>query len=150
MGENQRQALLNALKLELKFCEMGGYKPVRGRLPVRAAESDPMSMDLLDRGIQRSRKELSVFRDSPSCLNYGLASREHPCAECWLMHYVPTEKRSEGVPCHHIPLNEHGDTVATLGEPSDASHVQEAVIDWLRRTIQQLEETPAQSQRPAA
>src|SRR6266849_6532938 len=37
MAQNQQQALLNALKLELEFCELGGYKPsVPGRLPARA------------------------------------------------------------------------------------------------------------------
>jgi hypothetical protein len=148
MGQNQRQALLNALKLELKFCELGGYKPVRGRLPARAIENDPLSM--FPESAQGTRKELSVFRDSPSCLNYGLPVRKHPCSECWLIDFVPAGKRGEAVPCHHIPLNERGDSVATLGGPGDAPEVQEAVLDWLRRTIQQLEGAPAQSQQPAA
>jgi len=151
MAQNQQQALLKALKLELKFCELGGYKrSVSGRLPARASENDPISMFLFHEGTLEPLKELSVFQDSPSCLNYGLPVREHPCSECWLVDFVPAEKRDEAVPCHHIPLNERGDTVATLGGRADAPDVQEAVLDWLRRTIQQLEGAPAQSQQPAA
>jgi hypothetical protein len=151
MAQNQQQALLNALKLELKFCELGGYNSlVPGRLPARASENDPISMFLFDQGTREWRKERSVFQDSPSCLNYGLPVREHPCSECWLINFVPAEKRGEAIPCHHIPLNERGDTVATLGGPGDAPDVQEAVLDWLCRTIQQLEGAPAKSQQAAA
>jgi hypothetical protein len=42
MVQNQQPALLNALKLELKFCEQGGYKPLEGRYPARARENDPI------------------------------------------------------------------------------------------------------------
>ena len=150
MAQNRQQALLNVLKLELKFCELGGYKPVQGRLPARASENDPISMCLFHKSTQESRKELYVFRDSPSCLNYGLPVREHPCSECWLIDFVPAEKRGEAVPCHHIPLNERGDSVATLRGPGDAPDVQEAVLGWLRGMIQQLEGAPVQSQQAAA
>ncbi len=61
------------------------------------------------------------------------------------MAFVPAEKRGESIPCHHIPLNERGDTVASLGGPGDAPETQEAVLDWLRRAIQQLEAAPAKS-----
>ena len=151
MPQNQQQALLNALKLELKFCTQGGYKPsCPGRLPARAIQNDPIAMFHTDKSTWESRKERSVFRDSPSCLNYGLPVREHPCSECWLIEFVPAEKRGEAVPCHHIPLNERGDTAASLGGRGDAPDVQEALLDWLRRTIQQIEGAPAQSRRTAA
>ena len=138
MEQNQQEVLLRsleALKLELEFCERGGYETLLGRFPARASERDPK----IRCNERQMRKERSVFRDSPSCLNYGLPVREHPCSECWLMSFVPAEKRGEAVPCHHIPLNEEGDTVASLGGPGDAPDVQKAVLDWLRRTIPQLE-----------
>jgi hypothetical protein len=149
-AQNRQQTLLNALKLELKFCETGGYKSVQGRLPARARGNDPISMYLFQESRPESRKELSVFRDSPSCLNYGLPVREHPCSECWLIDFVPAEKRGEEVPCHHIPLNERGDSVATLRGPGDAPYVRQALLYWLRGVIQQLEGASAQSQQPAA
>jgi hypothetical protein len=150
MAQNQQQALLNALKLELEFCEQSGYQTLVGRLPARASENDPISTFLFDERKRECRKERSIFQDSPSCLNYGLPVREHPCSECWLIDFVPAEKRGEAIPCHHIPLNERGDSVATLREPGDAPDVQEAVVGWLRGMIQQLEGELAQSQQPAA
>ncbi len=66
------------------------------------------------------------------------------------MDFVPAGKRGEAVPCHHIPLNERGDSVATLEGLGDAAEVQKAVVDWLRRLIQQLEEEPAESQHHMA
>ena len=143
MAQNQHQALLNALKAELEFCEQGGYKPLVGRFPARASENDPMSRFLFAKGKPEMRKERSVFQDSPSCLNHGLPVREHPCSECWLINFVPPEKRGEMVPCHHIPLNERGDTVATLRGPGDAPDVKEAVLGWLWKKIEELEGTPA-------
>jgi hypothetical protein len=145
MAENQQQTLLNALKLELQFCERGGYNTLVGRLPARASENDPMSSFLFDEDQRHLRQERSVFQDSPWCLNHRLPIKEHPCSECWLINFVPAEKRGEAVPCHHIPLNERGDTLATLGGPGDAPDVQQSVRDWLRRKIQELEATPAKS-----
>ena len=126
MAENRQQDLLDTLKLELKVLERGGYEP----------------------SVREPRKELSIFLDSPSCLNYALAAKEHPCSECWLIDFVPAEKRGEAIPCHHIPLNHRGDTVEALGGPGDNPEVEAAMRDWLCRTIQQLEEAP-QSQQPA-
>ena len=128
MAEIRQQDLLDALKLELKFLERGGYEP----------------------SVREPRKKLSIFLDSPSCLNYGLPEGDHPCSGCWLLDFVPAERRAETVPCHHIPLNERGTTVASLGGPADAPEIQQAVGDWLRRTIHQLEGELAQSRQRAA
>ena len=126
--ESDPKELLEMLKFELHFLENGGY----------------------ERSVREPRKELSVFQDSISCLNYALPAKKHPCTECHLMEFVPEGKQGESVPCHHIPLNERGDSVSSLGGPGDAPEVQEAVVDWLRRTIQQLEGAPAKSKQSAA
>lgn len=115
--EDKKQALLDALELELKIVERGGYEP----------------------SVREPRKELSVLRDSASCLNYSLNVREHPCSECWLIDFVPGTKRAESIPCHHIPLNGCGDTFASLGNRGSDPEVQEALKGWLRSTIQQLQ-----------
>jgi len=120
MAANQ-QVLLDALKFELNFLEHGGY----------------------DRSVREPSKELSVFRESPSCLNYGSVERMHPCSECFLINFVPAEKRGESVPCHHIPLNDRGETLEALQGYGRDSRVQEAMHDWLRKTIAELEATPA-------
>jgi hypothetical protein len=116
MSDNRRE-MLDALKLELRFLEMGGYEP----------------------SVREPRKEPGVFRDSSSCLNYALPVRVFPCSECWLIDFVPAAQRGESVPCHHIPLNERGDTIASMGNPVDDLRVQEAMRDWLRKKIEELE-----------
>jgi hypothetical protein len=141
MGQEQQEHdLLHALKMELAFCELGGYKPaIPGRLPARADEMHAIPKIIFDARGQEPPKGPSVFRDSPSCLNYGMPTKKHACSECWLMNFVPPEKRDRTVPCHHIPLNSSGDTVATLGGSGDTPKVQEAVTGWLRVTIEKLE-----------
>jgi len=125
---DKQQEMLDALKLELRFLEMGGYEP----------------------SVHEPRKELAVFRDSPSCLNYALPGRENqlpecrlidfvPCSKCWLIDFVPAARRGEAVPCHHIPLNERGDTIASMGKPGDDLKVQEALRGWLQKKIEELE-----------
>jgi hypothetical protein len=150
MTQNRQEALLNALKLQLQFCERGGYRTLRARLPARASENDPMTIPVLEQEKRELHKEFSVFQDSPSCLNYGLSEKEHPCSGCWLIDFVPAERRAEADPCHHIPLNERGTTVARLGGPADTPEVQEAVRRWLRRMIMQLEEELHESHQRAA
>jgi hypothetical protein len=147
MAQKQQQALINALKLELQFCERGGYttiveKPRERTNPKQSPLTSPRA-----ESTSEFRKERSIFLDSPWCLNYRLPIREHACSECWLINFVPAEKQGEAVPCHHIPLNERGDTLATLGGPGDAPDVQQAVRAWLRAKIQELESARAESQQ---
>jgi hypothetical protein len=146
MGPDKQQALLQALKSELKFCELGGYKEVRGRLPARAGGRDPMSRHDLGESKIAPHKEILIFRDSPLCLNYGIPAKERPCAQCVLIELVPAQKRAAALPCHHIPLNQRGDSVATLGRGSVTAEVNEAVVAWLRAMIQQLEDASLRSQ----
>jgi hypothetical protein len=116
MRTNQ-QELLDALKFELRFLEQGGY----------------------ERSVREPRKELSVFQDSPSCLNYAITEDKQPCSECWLINFVPAEKRGEAVPCHHIPLNDRGDTLEKLQGYGHDFQVQQAMHQWLEKTIAELE-----------
>jgi hypothetical protein len=118
--------LRDQLKFELGFVELGGY----------------------ERSVREPRKELSIFRESPSCLNYGLEKKEHPCSECFLIDFVPPEKRAEAIPCHHIPLNDRGDTVASLEGSGDDFKVQEALRGWLHKTIAELDIAPVAATKP--
>ena len=120
--EMDQQVLVDALKFELSFLERGGY----------------------ERSVREPRRELSLFRDSPSCLNYASAERTHPCSECFLINFVPAEKQGESIPCHHIPLNDRGDTLESLEGYGRDFQVQEAMRGWLQKTIAELEAVPAQ------
>jgi hypothetical protein len=134
---NRRQQILDALKLELQFLEKGGYEP--------SIRDEPC-------------KDPSIFLDSPLCLNVLLPVRGTnapecrllPCLKCWLIDFVPAAQHFEAVPCHHIPLNEHGDTIASMGKQGYDLRVKEAVRDWLWKKSQELEGAPAQSQQPPA
>jgi hypothetical protein len=109
--------LLEVLKFELNFLEKGGY----GRSPK-----------------ERWRGWL-VFEDSPTCMNYDSPARPEPCEECVLMKLVPPEARSEKIPCRHIPLTETGETLESLYRYGEEYEIEQAVGNWLRTTIEQLE-----------
>ena len=112
MSEEKRE-LLKKLKFELAFVEDGGY----------------------GRSVRTPQRSTSPFQDSLTCLNFGDPSRTHPCAECILMQYVPESHKGEEVPCHHIPLDQGGRTIATL----DSTGGEDALKRWLRHEIARLE-----------
>ncbi len=120
MAKDDRD-ILDVLKFELDFIEKGGY----GR-SVRTPWLPP-----------------SIFQDSMTCLNFGDPKRSRPCNECSLQQFVPPEHRSETNPCHHIPLNQAGETISTLEGRVSQERIEEVIKDWLRATIKQLEEERA-------
>jgi hypothetical protein len=116
MNQDNRDNL-QVLKTELDFIEKGGY----------------------GRSVRTPWQPTSVFQDSPSCLNLGDPERTHSCNECLLIDFVPPEDRTEGVPCHHIPLNSRGLTIDELERNENQIETEDAVKDWLRVTITRLE-----------
>lgn len=130
MQKDERD-LLEVLKFELKFLEEGGY----GRSPSA-----------------RWRSQL-IFEDSPTCMNFN--SQEHgPCSECVLMQLVPPAFRSAELPCRHIPFDKSGETLDSLYRYGEQAEIEDVLGNWLRATIQRLEEErvgakPAPSKQPA-
>lgn len=116
MAKDERN-LLELLRTELDFIEKGGY----------------------GRSVRTPRKETSPFRDSLTCVNYALPEKAHPCDQCHLIDFVPAEKRSGPLPCHSIPLTEAGETVEDLDTEGNQSKMEEALKDWMRRQIAELE-----------
>ena len=130
MQKDERD-LLEVLKFELKFLEDGGY----GRSPSA-----------------RWRPQL-IFEDSPTCMNFN-SQEQGPCSECVLMQLVPPEFRSAEIPCRHIPFDKSGETLDSLYQGSEQAEIEDVFGDWLRATIQRLEEErvaakPASSKQPA-
>ncbi len=115
--------ILELLKFELDFIEKGGY----------------------GRSVRTPWKPTSAFQDSITCINFGDPYRSHPCDECLLMQFVPEERRSENVPCHHIVLNEAGETVDTLESRDSQQELEEKVKSWLRAAIRRIERERAGS-----
>jgi len=91
------------------------------------------------RSVHMPWEEISFFQDSVTCLNYGQDGRPHPCRNCMLMDFVPGPSQNETVPCHHIPLDEKGNTIQNLDRGYNRHSVEEAVIGWLKDKIAELE-----------
>jgi len=116
MSDDKRD-ILEVLKFELNFLEQGGY----------------------GRSVRTPWRPTSIFQDSPSCINFNDPERPHPCNECLLTDFVPENAQSEGVPCHHIPLNRDGESVDTMERQATQLELEEALKDWLRGTIARIE-----------
>jgi len=116
--EKDERDLLEVLKSELEFLQQGGY----GRSP------------------RTPWKPQYVFEDSPTCMNFDSKESPGPCSDCVLMHLVPRERRSEKLPCRHIPFNVSGETLDSLYRHRNQQRTEQTVGDWLLATIQRLEE----------
>jgi hypothetical protein len=112
---NDKRDILEALKFELAFLEQGGY----------------------GRSVRTPKTPTRSFQDSLTCLNFSEPTMPHPCNGCFLTDFVPKDAQSEGVPCHHIPLNPEGETVDMLRDHQ--LKLEEALGNWLRTTIRRLE-----------
>lgn len=124
MQKDERD-LLEVLKFELQFLEDGGY----GRSP------------------KTPWKPQYIFEDSLTCMNYDSKENPRPCGDCVLMQLVPPERRSEKIPCRHIPFNVSGETLDSLYRYSGQNEIEESAGGWLRITIQRLEEERAAARR---
>ena len=111
--------MIEQLKFEIEMIEKGGYYP-----SVR----------------DESKRAPEIFRDSITCLNVGLAEKQHTCTSCFLSEFAPPEVRlSGGDICHMIPLNDRGDTVESLKTEGDPYKLQAIVLSWLKKTVAKLE-----------
>lgn len=123
MQKDERD-LLEVLKFELQFLEDGGY----GRSPSA-----------------RWRSQL-IFEDSPTCMNFN-SQEQGPCSDCVLMQLVPPEFRSAQIPCRHIPFDKSGETLDSLYRCGEQGEIEDVFGNWLRATIQRLEEERAAAKR---
>lgn len=114
----ERNELLHVLKAELAFFEAGNYGH-----PFRS-----------------SWRPTLLIRDSPTCLTAGSADGGERCHACRLWPLVPADKAQSLVPCHHIPLNAKGDTIAGLYRNGTQESLDRAYWSWLSTLVQQLKD----------
>ncbi|HEV2352250.1 MAG TPA: hypothetical protein VG028_20645 [Terriglobia bacterium] len=114
--------ILEVLKSELNFLKSGGY----------------------GRSVRTPWLPTSIFQDSLSCINFGDPNRTRPCKDCILMQFVPPEQQKENVPCHHIPLDDLGETIHMLERWETQQEMERVYEKWLVATIARLEEVRAQ------
>lgn len=119
---NDKRDILEVLKSELDFVEKGGY----------------------GRSVRTPWKPTSVFEDSLSCPNYADPTHSVPCDVCLLLNLVPKESRAGETPCHHVVLNEKGETLEQIEQRGDQQELEEAVKNWLRSAIRRIELERAQ------
>ncbi len=122
---DDRRGVLEVLRYELNFLEQGGYRPAGGA------------------------HSASPFQGNLSCLNFGEPLRPHACHECALYDFVPVAARTEDVPCHHIPIDPAGHTVASFLAAKNFPDLERALKVWLRRIIANLEEQQGANKRSA-
>lgn len=116
---------LDTLKKELEFVDHAGYrKPVGSRQPLFCMETGA------------NWRKPTFIEDSPSCPKEKYCAC-NPEGDCVLMSFVPNEHRHDTLPCHHIPLNEQGETIASLA--TDRDKVEPVLRNWLVRTIEKLQ-----------
>lgn len=95
-------------------------------------------------------KSLQLFRDSLTCLNFDEVVKKHPCSECLLWDWVPEEHWDDDIPCHSIPLNDQGDSIASLEDTAARDRAEQTLLEWLDTTIAHLEEKLAKEQGAGA
>jgi len=125
---SDKRDILEVLKFELNFLEQGGY----------------------GRSVRTPWKPTSLFQDSLSCINFNDPARPHACSECLLSDFVPGSCQEETVPCHHIPLNQVGETVDTMERQYTQSELEQAVKNWLIDMIQRIESDRARKAQASA
>ena len=116
---------LDTLKKELEFVDHAGYRKAIGlRQPLFCMETGS------------SWRKPTFIEDSPVCPKEKYCAC-NPEGDCVLLGFVPNEHKHETLPCHHIPLNEKGETIASL--QTDRDKVEPVLRNWLVRTIEKLQ-----------
>jgi hypothetical protein len=116
--------IIDQLKLERDILKNGGY----------------------GRSVHTPWKPTRLFRDSVTCLNFDEVVKRHPCNECLLWEWVPENHQNEDLPCHYIPLNDRGDSIASLEDEGDREEAEKALLGWLDSVLEHLEAKLAQEQ----
>jgi len=112
-----KRDLVEVLTAELEFFERGGYA----------------------RSLGESWRPPLIFEDSPSCANFDCRQRQVACEDCVLAQMAPPEFRSAQIPCRRISLTACGESLEDLYRTGTSQEIEEAVVAWLRATIQNLE-----------
>jgi hypothetical protein len=107
--EIERDALLQAAKTELAFYDAGGYgKPFRS-----------------------GWRPTLLLRDSPVCLTFNATGRQASCDRCPFFSLIPSAGRDAILPCHHIPLDAEGNTIAGMYRKGTQKELAERYHNWL-------------------
>jgi hypothetical protein len=104
---------LEVLRFELAFLQSGGYRS-EGNRP-------------------------HFFYDSVTCWNFGNPGLRKPCRNCLLADFIPELSHNERLACRSIPLDDDGNTIASLERRYNRAEVERAVSSWVGQTVARLE-----------
>ncbi|HZD93903.1 MAG TPA: hypothetical protein VE133_06590, partial [Candidatus Sulfotelmatobacter sp.] len=79
-----------------------------------------------------------LMRDSPVCINYRDTGRQNPCCECPLFSLMAAGQQNKLIPCHYIPLNPQGETIAGLYAQGSQELLDHRYRNWLQEKIKDL------------
>jgi len=113
----ERRQLLQAARRELCFFDAGGY----------------------GRQFRSQWRPTLLLRDSPVCINYSYTGRQYGCSHCPFFSLVPRAGRETLLPCHHIPLDLSGNTIARLYQKGTQEALDRRYRDWLSNLIREFE-----------
>lgn len=105
----ESHGLLQLLRKELAFFDSGGY----------------------GRTFRSQWRPTLLLRDSPACINND-TGRENPCRECPLFPLVAPGQKGRLIPCHYIPLNKGGVTIADLYTQGSQESLDRLYRNWLQ------------------
>jgi hypothetical protein len=108
--------LVQLLRTELRFFDAGGY----------------------GRTFHGQWRPKLLLRDSPTCINYDDTGRQNPCRDCPLFPLVTSEKKDRLIPCHYIPLNRGGVTIADLYKQGSQTSLDRLYRNWLQDITQKI------------
>jgi hypothetical protein len=92
-------------------------------------------LEFLDAGGYELKHPFRLFKDSPSCPNFGSKERYIACSECELAEFAPEAVRDELDCCQEIPLNHNGDTPEMLFNWGTPAEQKRYVRAWLLQQI---------------
>jgi hypothetical protein len=116
-GQAGSRQLLQAIRRELDFFSAGGY----------------------GRQFRSQWRPTLLLRDSPVCAHYSSTIRGHGCAHCPFFPLIPPARREATLPCHHIPLNAGGVTIARLYQKGTQEKLDKHYRDWLENLIREID-----------
>ena len=115
--QDESELLLWALKRELAFFDAGGYgQPFRSEW-----------------------RPTLLLRDSPSCPNYNATGQQTSCRQCPFFSLVPPASLDALVPCHQIPLDTRGNTIAGLYRTVTQKELDQHYHNWLCALTREIE-----------
>lgn len=115
-GEKEKRRVLQALHNEIAFFDSGGY----------------------GKKFRSNWRPTLLLRDSPACINYRDPSRTNPCRECLLFYFVPPDQQDRWLPCHYIPVNREGETIADFYARGSQELLDRHYRKWLQARIRDI------------